>query len=413
MLVLVTLPALQAPGLQLEAYRAALEGDHEDPAEMHRLLASTIECSSSPNVTLDGLDTHELQSHADAEQALRDGDLRAALRHTCSAAANGTAEPNHRTVCLGHSLEASRSPGGRQYARMVVLATRASFVHNAGLAGEHSWGSLLAADIGDSPARRARLIGHVGDGSRSLHSVYRVDSFLAAAECALLVNAAEALGSWTLASHTPYPTADIHLSELATAAEDAAMQHWVGMWIASRVYPMLAELYAVAPGSLWLKEAVLIKYLPAWQPTDNGTASNGTSSGPAAPPLVPAGVAEHRDASVFSFNVLLNDPAEIVGGGTFFPQLLRVAELDGAAGTRATSAGADRAARAQSETVTYNSETSSHTQREEDPRLVKLGRGDIVVHAGKVLHAGLPLEGEDSKRYLLAGFVQLCSPCEE
>ena len=376
----------------------ALERDREDPAVIRKLLASAIECSSSPNHTAADLDARSLVIHANAERALWDGDVAAALRHTCSVVMNGTAPRSSRTVCLGHSLAATRSPGGRPYARMVVMATRALRRRNVGRLSARwgPWEALLATGRAHSPPAPGHLVGHVGDGSRPLHSVFRVEKFLAAAECALLLDAAEALGTWTLASHTPYPTADIHLSDLAMAVEDEAMQRWVGMWIASRLYPLLAELYAVEPGSLWLKEAVLIKYLPATStgsddPPTGGNSDHGTRM------LVPAGVAKHRDASVFSFNVLLNDASELAeGGGTLFPQL-RPARLEKA--PKASAVGASAAG-------------TSASGIAEDPRLVPLARGDAVVHAGKALHAGMPLQSVGSKRYLLAGFVQLCGSCD-
>ena len=123
MLGLAVLLALAAP-------LALLEQDHEDPAVLRELLASAIECSSSPNHTATDLDAHSLLIHADAERALWDGDVDAALRHTCSVLMNRTAPRSGRTVCLGHSLAASRSTGGRPYARMVALATQAFLGQN-------------------------------------------------------------------------------------------------------------------------------------------------------------------------------------------------------------------------------------------------------------------------------------------
>lgn len=391
--------------LQLESYQAALARDHEDPSALRELLASVIECSSLPNYTSDELDARALETHANAEQALRDGDIRGALRHTCSLIvdANGTVPPSHRTVCLGHSLAASRSPGGRPYARMVVLATQPLLVRDVRAASSRPWEAVLSAKSSRSPAVHGRLVGHTGDGSKPLHSVFRVDRFLTVAESALLLDTAKALGTWTLASHTPYPTSDIHLSDLAVGSEDAAMQRWVGMWIVSRLYPMLAGLYDVSPGSLWLKEAVLIKYL-APSPISN-------ISGRDKRVQVPAGVGEHRDASVLSFNILLNDASELVeGGGTLFPQL-RPAKLEEDGATPSGGSGGGGGRHLQGEMSTASGKPGNHIGAG-DPRVVRLKRGDMVVHSGKALHAGVPLQREGSERYLLAGFVQLCGRCE-
>ena len=66
----------------------------------------------------------------------------------------------------------------------------------------------------------------------------------------------------------------------------------------------------------------------------------------------------HRDGSLVSFNILLNDKCEFEGGGTYFEHLDKVYEIE---------------------------------------------KGDCVIHSGKVLHAGYPiLSGE---RYILVGFL--------
>jgi hypothetical protein len=71
-----------------------------------------------------------------------------------------------------------------------------------------------------------------------------------------------------------------------------------------------------------------------------------------------AGLVPHTDGSVFSFNVLLNEPADFDGGGTHF---------------------------------------------EASGRTVRPPRGGAVGHSGQVRHSGVPItRGE---RYLLVGFV--------
>ena len=69
-------------------------------------------------------------------------------------------------------------------------------------------------------------------------------------------------------------------------------------------------------------------------------------------------VGPHRDGSVLSFNILLNDSSEFDGGGTWFD---------------------------------HTSQTHHICQ------------GDVLVHSGKLRHAGMPItRGE---RFILVGFV--------
>ena len=68
----------------------------------------------------------------------------------------------------------------------------------------------------------------------------------------------------------------------------------------------------------------------------------------------------HRDGSVVSFNILLNDASEFEGGGTIF---------------------------------------------EEEGRTVQIQQGDCLVHAGRLRHGGAAVtRGE---RYVIVGFVDV------
>jgi len=68
----------------------------------------------------------------------------------------------------------------------------------------------------------------------------------------------------------------------------------------------------------------------------------------------------HTDGSDISFNILLSDPNDFEGGGTYF----------------------------------------------EDGLTTKLERGDMLIHSGKVRHSGLEItKGE---RFILVGFVKIC-----
>ena len=84
----------------------------------------------------------------------------------------------------------------------------------------------------------------------------------------------------------------------------------------------------------------------------------------------------HRDASLLSFNVLLNEASSFTGGGTVFPHLAVERTSSG------DSAGCDVA---------------------DADGVVRLTQGDACVHGGGVLHGGRAVTS--GQRMLLVGFV--------
>jgi hypothetical protein len=105
----------------------------------------------------------------------------------------------------------------------------------------------------------------------------------------------------------------------------------------------MSVLFGVPAARLSIREIFIAKY----------TASGGQQA-----------LVAHRDGSIFSFNVLLSDPAtEFEGGGTDF-------------------------------------ETLGIT--------VAPGVGDVILHAGQMLHGGARLIR--GTRYILVGFVDVVAP---
>ena len=98
---------------------------------------------------------------------------------------------------------------------------------------------------------------------------------------------------------------------------------------------------------LWLQDAFVVRYRAEEQP----------------------GLAMHADESEVSFNLLLSDTADFVGGGTGF---------------RAT---ATRPADGQAETMD----------------VVRPTQGEMLSHCGQLYHTGVQVTG--GTRYILAGFV--------
>jgi len=193
----------------------------------------------------------------------------------------------------------------------------------------------------DAPLHRVPLISHSpdADGNHLVHTT--AQPLFTADECAAIVAEAEEwatrAGGWTSTRHFNHPTTDIPLAELprtrAFLNEDG---------LPNGIYPLLGHAFE---GSLpnWralrVADAFIVKY---------NHAGGQTSLSP------------HRDGSVLSFNVALNEKCEYEGGGTWF-------------------AGIDRA--------------------------LPIERGHVCCHASGVLHGGHPITS--GVRYILVAFVIL------
>lgn len=144
-------------------------------------------------------------------------------------------------------------------------------------------------------------------------------------------------GSWYKDRHRKFPTTDLPLVEVPEV--EALLREAMFLRI---VRPLTGFYFGETflPEHLELRDAFFVKY----------SAAEGEQRS----------LEVHTDGSVFSFNLLLSDPSEFDGGGTFF-------------------------------------EAANAT--------VRASQGGAVVHAGDVRHGGLAItRGE---RYLLVGFVSV------
>ncbi|CAK0821603.1 unnamed protein product, partial [Prorocentrum cordatum] len=179
------------------------------------------------------------------------------------------------------------------------------------------------------------------------------DEVLAAVRAAAAANAASAAATgtqalsdgWTTERHAAYATTDLPCSAVP------AISAWVRSSVRSRVFPKLAQRHGWLPalgdnrscpehaGSrLAFRDLFFVRYTAGGQ----------------------SGLALHRDGSVISFNILLNEPTDFEGGGTFI---------------------------------------------EADDRAYLIGKGDCFVHSGKLRHGGNPVtRGE---RLVLVGFIDV------
>jgi predicted 2-oxoglutarate/Fe(II)-dependent dioxygenase YbiX len=142
-----------------------------------------------------------------------------------------------------------------------------------------------------------------------------------------------AVHSWTNNRHAHYPTTDIPVKRIKN------IQVLVDNIVKYDILPLFEKYYNISKYFLEYNDLFIVKY--------DKNAQNKLE--------------KHRDGSLFSFNVLLNDPNEFVGGGTIF-------EING------------------------------------EDILVNNTKGGVVIHSGKLLHSGNEIT--EGKRYLLVGFIK-------
>jgi hypothetical protein len=140
---------------------------------------------------------------------------------------------------------------------------------------------------------------------------------------------------WTTSRHENYPTTD---REVCDFREIDLMLFPYRQHV---ILPVLCRMFRVLQDELILRDEFLVKY----------DASEQSS------------LEEHRDGSLFSYVIQLNDPSEFKGGGTRFLGL---------------------------------------------GKTVRPCAGSCVTFCGKQLHAGLPVTA--GKRYILTGFVDWRPP---
>ena len=191
----------------------------------------------------------------------------------------------------------------------------------------------------DAPLNKCELISHVPgpDGGHLVHTT--AEPLLTAQECDMIIEESEEwaarAGGWTSTRHFNHPTTDIPLAELPRTRDllnrDA---------LHSRIYPMLGTAFeASLPNwrALRVADAFIVKYNHAGGQTQ---------------------LAPHRDGSVVSFNIALNERGEYEGGGTWFEGLGKALPIE---------------------------------------------RGHVCSHASGVLHGGSPITS--GIRYILVAFV--------
>ena len=175
------------------------------------------------------------------------------------------------------------------------------------------------------------------DGGHLIHT--SGEPLFTPAECQYIIDESEEWasleGGWTSKRHFNHPTQDIPLAELPRT------RHFLNTdGLPKRIYPMLGQAFKESlPNwrALRVADAFVVKY----------DAANGQKA-----------LAKHRDGSVLSFNIALNERCEYVGGGTWFEGLGQSIPID---------------------------------------------QGHVCCHASGVLHGGHPIT--EGIRYILVAFV--------
>ena len=168
-----------------------------------------------------------------------------------------------------------------------------------------------------------------------LRVVCEVEQILTKDECDLAVRQVEEFASvhgWLGDRHRGYATTDIR------SAKIPAVDAWLRPGIRKRLFPVLAKKFSFELASFQFRDLFFVKYVAA--------------------PGQQSYVGIHRDGSVLSFNILLNDPGDFDGGGTWF----------------------------------------EHTGRSHH-----IKRGNALVHSGKLRHAGTAITR--GTRFIVVGFV--------
>ncbi len=172
-----------------------------------------------------------------------------------------------------------------------------------------------------------------GPELRAVHLLRRVWT---KRECKLVlrvVNRVAQRKGWHTNRHAAYATTDMRCSDLPLQAAV-----WVRRTISRRLFPEMCSRYGLGCHRLSFRDLFFVYY----------RAVGGQSE-----------LLVHRDGSILSFNILLNDRADFEGGGTFFQDTGAVHCVEQA--------------------------------------------GDALLHSGQVLHGGAAITA--GERYLLVGFV--------
>ena len=171
-----------------------------------------------------------------------------------------------------------------------------------------------------------------------LHGVHVVRNFLSHSLCDLMVWESQ-LHQFESSRHRHFPTVDVPLRKMIKSYQK------FHPLLQSTIYPYIKKLYKLRQAKFSVVDLFIVKYSTREQ--DH--------------------LKEHRDGSIISFNILLNQSSDFRGGGTKFSGI-----------------------------------QGGLTLRNE--------KGGSIFHCGKLKHSGVKIVGRDSFRLILVGFLNVTSP---
>lgn len=174
-----------------------------------------------------------------------------------------------------------------------------------------------------------------------LNRIHIVNNFFSHSMCKWIIDEANKYalknGGWTVKRHKNYPTTDIpitYIPSLSTPLMNYCIAH---------ILPLISKNYKMNYYFLSISDLFIVKY-----DVDGQNYLDW-----------------HRDGSIISFNILLND--DFTDGGT---------------------------------AIEHISENGT------EERIYNTNKGDLLIHPGKLKHSGLQITS--GSRYILVGFIEYC-----
>ena len=264
--------------------------------------------------------------------------------------------------------------------RVLVEETRATVLAGACQSSEADLQKSLRS-MGHVERERERLS---LAGRPRLLAAHLVRRCFSPEECQWLLGEVRAAAShhgWQHARHKHYATEDLPLWRAPHA------QAWILEQFRTRIAPLFARAFGVSQDVLRLQECFGVRYEPSGQ----------------------AELRVHRDGTMFSFNVLLNESDGFEGGGTVFNTPVTLVDWDNGGKAMlerqppAVNMPMDDTRDAAGGDGDGAWERLIVRQRTSEAHRVQGDIGDCLMHCGQLLHgAGTVVEGT---RCILVGFV--------